>query len=159
VPFTLGIRLKMEPHWHTYWKFPGDSGLPTRMRWALPEGWSAAPFEWPYPQAIPAAPLMSYGYEGEVTLLVSVTPPKDLSPGSTATVGGRLDWLECKDVCLPGKAPLDVQLPVRAGRLCPWRSTRPSSQPRATGCPRTARPGSRACCSGAHRLRSCSSRP
>lgn len=114
VPFTLGIHLTMAPHWHTYWKFPGDSGLPTRMRWALPEGWSTAPFEWPYPQTIPAAPLMSYGYEGEVTLLVSVTPPKDLAPGGTVTVGGRLDWLECQDVCLPGKAPLDVQLEVRA---------------------------------------------
>ena len=75
VPFSLGVHLKMAPHWHTYWKFPGDSGLPTKMRWALPEGWSAAAFEWPYPQTIPASPLMSYGYEGEVTLLVTVTPP------------------------------------------------------------------------------------
>lgn len=114
VPFTLGIHLTMAPHWHTYWKFPGDAGLPTRMRWALPEGWSAAPFEWPYPETIAAAPLMSYGYGGQVTLLVSVTPPKDLAPGGTVGVGGRLDWLECKDVCLPGKAPLDVQMDVRA---------------------------------------------
>jgi len=114
VPFSLGIHLKMAPHWHTYWKFPGDSGLPTKMRWALPEGWSAAAFEWPYPQTIPASPLMSYGYEGEATLLVTVTPPATLAPDTMVTLGGRLDWLECQEVCLPGKAPLDVELPVRA---------------------------------------------
>ena len=37
-PLTVGLRLRMIPHWHTYWKNPGDSGLPTRIQWELPPG-------------------------------------------------------------------------------------------------------------------------
>ena len=113
-PFTLGLRLKMAPHWHTYWKNPGDAGLGTRLRWALPEGFEAGAFQWPAPEAIPAEPLMSYGYSDEVTLLTEVRPPAGLAPGASVKLGGRLDWLECKDVCLPGRAQLEIELPVRA---------------------------------------------
>ena len=113
-PFTLGIHLKMAPHWHTYWKNPGDAGLATRMRWSLPEGFEAGAFQWPAPEAIPAEPLMSYGYSGEVTLLTELRAPAGLAPGTSVTLGGRVDWLECKDVCLPGRAQLEIELPVRA---------------------------------------------
>src|SRR5437764_14202728 len=47
--FTMGLKLRMEPEWHTYWKNPGDSGLPTRIEWQLPAGWKAREIEWPYP--------------------------------------------------------------------------------------------------------------
>ena len=113
-PFTLGIQLRMAPDWHTYWRNPGDAGLATRMRWALPEGFEAGPFQWPAPEAIPAEPLMSYGYSGEVVLLTELRPPAGLAPGTTVKLGGRLDWLECKDVCLPGRAQLEIELPVRS---------------------------------------------
>jgi len=114
-PFWVGVHLKMAPKWHTYWSNPGDAGLPTRMRWALPEGFQGGPFLWPYPETISAPPLMSYGYSHEVTLLARIDPPAELATGGTVRVGGRLDWLECEDVCLPGKAQLDLELPVRAG--------------------------------------------
>ena len=52
-PATVGLRLRMEPQWHTYWKNPGDSGLPTKIEWVLPEGWKAGPIQWPYPQPLP----------------------------------------------------------------------------------------------------------
>ena len=113
-PFTLGIHLKMAPHWHTYWKNPGDAGLATRMRWSLPEGFEAGAFQWPAPEAIPAEPLMSYGYSGEVALLTELRPPAGLVPGTSVKLGGRVDWLECKDVCLPGRAQIEIELPVRA---------------------------------------------
>ncbi len=118
-PFFLGVRQRMAPGWHTYWTNPGDSGLPTRMRWELPEGFTAEPFLWPTPQAISAPPLVSYGYEREVLLLARVTPPATLAPGGDVTLGGRLDWLECEKACLPGKAQLDLVLPVRAEAPAP----------------------------------------
>ncbi len=113
-PFSVGIRLQMAEGWHTYWKNPADSGLPTRMTWRLPEGFQAGPLEWPVPRRLEAPPLMSYGYEGEVLLPVAITPPPTLSPGGEVRLAGRVDWLECQEACIPGRAELELVLPVRA---------------------------------------------
>src|SRR5271169_6907272 len=66
----VALRLKHDPHWHTYWKNPGDAGAATRLQWKLPAGYEAGPIEWPVPRLIPVPPLANYGYEGEVLLLV-----------------------------------------------------------------------------------------
>jgi len=63
--FSVGLRLQMDPEWHTYWKNPGDSGLPTRIRWTLPAGFEAGPIAWPSPERFATGPLASYGYDGE----------------------------------------------------------------------------------------------
>ena len=118
----LGLRLKMDPHWHTYWLNPGDSGLPTTIQWKLPAGFKAGPIQWPLPQRVPVPPLMNYGYEGEVVLPVEITVPKDglLSLlGRPARLAARADWLVCKDVCLPGGADLELILPVVQGNPAP----------------------------------------
>src|SRR5512134_2110213 len=73
-PAAVGLKLRMAEHWHTYWKNPGDSGLPTRIQWVLPEGWKAGDIQWPYPKPLPVGPLMNYGYEDEVVLLSELTP-------------------------------------------------------------------------------------
>src|SRR6478752_2944742 len=73
-PVTVGLRLRMADHWHTYWKNPGDSGLPTRIQWELPDGWKAGEIQWPYPKPLPVGPLMNYGYEDEVLLVTDITP-------------------------------------------------------------------------------------
>ena len=56
---------------------------------------------------------MSYGFDGEVSLLVEVTPPATLKPGSEVTLAAKASWLECQRSCVPGKAELDLSLPVR----------------------------------------------
>jgi thiol:disulfide interchange protein len=112
-PFTVGLKLRMEPHWHTYWKNPGDSGLPTKIQWTLPEGWKAGPIQWPFPQKLPIGPLMNYGYEDEVVLLSELTPPAGAAPG-TVPVKARAEWLVCKDICIPEKGELDLSIPVAA---------------------------------------------
>lgn len=113
-PFRVGLHMRMRGGWHTYWKNPGDAGLPLRIVWRLPEGFSAGPIQWPVPERIPAGPVMSYGYEGEVLLPIEITPPSRIAIDSV-TIAGTFDWLECKDVCLPGSAVLDLTLPVRSG--------------------------------------------
>ena len=110
----LALRLKHDPKWHTYWRNPGDSGLPTKIEWTLPSGFSAGPIEWPAPQRIPIPPLANYGYEGEVLLLVPMQVPAAMLPGNQ-TLRARADWLVCKDVCIPGGADLSLTLPVALG--------------------------------------------
>src|SRR5947209_2546423 len=63
-PFTVALELKMKDGWHTYWRNPGDSGMATAIRWALPEGFSAGPIQWPYPSRIEGQSLASFGYRG-----------------------------------------------------------------------------------------------
>jgi thiol:disulfide interchange protein DsbD len=109
-PVTVGLRLRMKPEWHTYWKNPGDSGLPTKIQWVLPEGWKSGEIQWPYPKPLPIGPLLNYGYEDEVVLLSELTPPASAS--GTVPIKARAEWLVCKDVCIPEKGELDLALPV-----------------------------------------------
>jgi thiol:disulfide interchange protein/DsbC/DsbD-like thiol-disulfide interchange protein len=113
-PLLVGLKLRMAHEWHTYWKNPGDSGLPTRIEWVLPEGWQAGAIQWPYPMPLPVGPLMNYGYEDEVVLLSELTPPADAKPGPVH-IQARAEWLVCKDVCIPEKGELDFTIPVAEG--------------------------------------------
>ena len=76
---TVGIRLDMERGWHTYWRNPGDSGLPTRAKWELPGGFAAGEIRWPYPIRFTTGPLVSFGYEHEVLLPVEIRVPAALA--------------------------------------------------------------------------------
>jgi len=109
---TVALRLKIRDRWHTYWRNPGDSGLPTTLDWKLPPGVAAGPIQWPAPKALPAGPLVNYGYEGEVFHLVDLAVPADLPAGTTATLAARADWLVCEDTCIPEGADLALALPV-----------------------------------------------
>jgi len=110
---TVGLKLRMAEQWHTYWKNPGDSGLPTRIQWVLPDGWKAGEIQWPYPHHLPVGPLMNYGYEDEVVLLSEITPATNTKPG-TYPIRANAEWLVCKDVCIPEKGELDLALKVAA---------------------------------------------
>jgi thiol:disulfide interchange protein DsbD len=112
-PLTVGIRLEMEKGWHTYWRNPGDSGLPTRAKWELPAGFAAGETLWPYPMRFTTGPLVSYGYEHEVLLPVEIRVPAAV-PGREVRIAARVDWLECLEACLPGRAEVSLTLPVRA---------------------------------------------
>jgi thiol:disulfide interchange protein len=107
-PFWVALRQTIKPHWHTYWKNPGDSGLPTEINWTLPQGAKADPIVWPAPAMIDVQGIVNYGYHDDVLLLVKVTPPA----GATGTLHLAADanWLVCDDVCIPeeGKFALDV---------------------------------------------------
>ncbi|MFP4518942.1 MAG: protein-disulfide reductase DsbD family protein [Oceanicaulis sp.] len=101
--------------WHTYWRNPGDSGEPTRLRLDLPEGWSAGEIVWPAPKAYPLGPLTNYGYSGEVALPVPVTVPADAAPGRVE-IPAEATWLVCEDICIPEEASLTLTLEVGEAR-------------------------------------------
>ena len=107
-PFTLGLRFRPEPGWHIYWKNPGDSGMAPTVTWKLPEGYTAAPLQFPLPEKILAPPLVTYGYEMETLLLAEITPPAGQPLPAKIRIAADLEWLVCKEICLPGKASLDL---------------------------------------------------
>ncbi len=112
-PLQLGLLIEHRPLWHTYWKNPGDSGLPTTLSWTLPEGLQAGQIQWPTPRKLPVGPLMNYGYEGRLLLPVPVTVSQ--TP-SAAAVKVQLDaeWLVCKEVCIPESGHFELELPTQA---------------------------------------------
>lgn len=110
----IGLKLQHIAHWHTYWRNPGDSGMPTTLQWTLPAGSNASPIDWPAPQRLPFGPLVNYGYKGELLLALRYTPPADARAGETLQLRARADWLVCSDICIPEHAELTLTLPVVA---------------------------------------------
>jgi len=108
----LGLRFVHEPHWHTYWINPGDSGLPTKLQWHLPEGFEAGAIDWPAPQRFEAGGIVNFGYDGRALLLVPVDVPASARLGATAHVAVDAKWLVCREECIPGKVTLKLALPV-----------------------------------------------
>ena len=70
----LGLRLQMAEGWHSYWRNPGDSGLPTMIDWSLPEGLAAGPIQWPAPERQPYSSLMNFGYSDDVVVFLNGRP-------------------------------------------------------------------------------------
>jgi thiol:disulfide interchange protein len=117
-PFTAGLLLHMVPNWHTYWKFPGDAGIPTEMKWKLPGGWKVGEIQWPIPlKLVEPGDIQIYGYHDEVLLLQEITPPTSLSE-SAVKLSAEADWLVCEKICIPGSANVALELPV-AGQNAP----------------------------------------
>jgi len=111
----VALRLEHMPKWHTYWINPG-TGYPTSIEWDLPEGWSAGDIAWPTPVIIrdSRGTITGNGYKYTSYLPITLQAPADLAVGSTVTLRGHADWLMCADVCIPGDAPVSLELPVVA---------------------------------------------
>jgi thiol:disulfide interchange protein DsbD len=110
-PTEAGLYFKLEPGWHVYWKNAGDSGEPPHIKWTLPEGITAGPLQFPAPKRLPLGPLMDFGYEDEVLFPLTLDVSKSTKPGAVV-LHAKVDWLVCREVCIPGKAELEVQRAV-----------------------------------------------
>jgi len=100
---TLYVAIKhdLDEGWHIYWRNPGDSGEPPRLKWHLPEGFTEGPLHWPIPKRIPYGPLTNYGYEGSATLIQELRAPAASLPEGPLTIGIDIDVLVCKEICIP----------------------------------------------------------
>lgn len=114
-PFWLGVRISMDPGWHVYWENPGDSGLATRAKFILPDGFSAGPLLFPTPRRfVLPGDIVIFGYEDSVVLLTRVTPPANLPADFQGHFQAAVSWLVCADICVPGKDTVDLDLGTSA---------------------------------------------
>ncbi len=117
-PVWVGLQLAHQPHWHTYWKNSGDSGLPTELAWSLPAGVSAGDIAWPVPRKIAIGSLANYGYENTVLLPVPLTVAADfkaplaLSGSPEISVKLKASWLVCRLECIPEDGEFTLHLPL-----------------------------------------------
>ncbi|MCL4197852.1 MAG: hypothetical protein KJZ69_10205 [Phycisphaerales bacterium] len=113
--FHLAFEFTIEKHWHIYWLNAGDTGMPTEIEIKAPEGFSVGPVLFPGPRRLEDAGVMSFGYEGEATMIAEVKAPAALPPGSDWRFDVRADWLVCKQACLLGSAERSITLRTAAG--------------------------------------------
>jgi len=111
---AVGLHFTLDKGWHVYWVNAGDSGEPPRIKWTLPDGITASAMQFPAPRRLPLGPLMDFGYEDEVLFPMTLTADSTLKAPSAAPLSAHVDWLVCREVCIPGKADLALPLQVAA---------------------------------------------
>ncbi len=111
--FTVGIRQKMLPGYHTYWRNPGTIGMGMRLEWKLPDGFKAGEIQWPSPEIGHMAVYKIWGYHNSALMLVDLSPPANLEIGGKVTLKTQAIWMCCGKSCHPGHKMLELTLPVR----------------------------------------------
>ena len=110
--YELGILLHHEPGWHTYWRFAGDTGYSPSVEWTLPRRWEAAPLGWPIGEKQRTGPITNFVYSGDVLLPFKLDIPWGTAYGTKGRVQAKVEWLACKDICIPGEATATFTVPV-----------------------------------------------
>ena len=108
---TIGLHLNHQEGFHTYWRNPGQVGVPTNLKWTLPEGFKISEISWPYPEVTQMADYPCHGYQRDVTLLMTLTAPAEIS-AKAVTLEAEAQWMCCSKECYPGNWNFVVNLPV-----------------------------------------------
>ena len=110
--FHLALHQVMVEHWHTYWRNPGDAGLPVEFDWRLPEGVTAGEIIWPEPEFLPVGDfIMDYGYEDELVLPITFSVAEGFA-GDVIRIDATAMYLICEEQCIPEEAEVSLTIPV-----------------------------------------------
>jgi DsbC/DsbD-like thiol-disulfide interchange protein len=107
------IQLRMDPGWKTYWRNPGDSGVPPTFDWSGSKNLKRAEVLYPAPHRFADANGTAIGYGGEVIFPVRITPE---NAGEPVDLSVSFEYGLCKDLCIPNSATLNVVLPPNLGQ-------------------------------------------
>ena len=102
-----GLQLRLAPGWKTYWRSPGDAGIPPQFDWSGSTNVKSARIHWPAPHVFTTNGLRSIGYADKVVLPVEITPR---DPGAPMRLVGRVDLGVCSDICVPATLRVDATL-------------------------------------------------
>lgn len=98
--YRLGVAFEMEPEWHIYWRYGGETGLPPSFVWDLPQDFQTPQMAWPAPELISLNGLINYGFHDEAIIFADINIPQDYT-GESLKIDLALEWLICKDICIP----------------------------------------------------------
>lgn len=133
-PWRAGIEIKLKPGWHTYWRYPGDAGVPPVFDFKASQNVKAVEVLWPAPQRLAVEGGVSIGYEREVLLPLRVVAQ---DAGKPVTLRLRLDYAICEKMCVPAEGKAEL---VLAGGTTPHDAALDAAQARV---PRKVAPGAR----------------
>lgn len=107
------IRLTLSEGWKTYWRAPGDAGIPPEIDWSKSQNVGEVSITWPAPHVFDQNGLRSIGYKNQLVLPVEITPKRS---GKPVRLRGDVSFGVCKDVCVPGNLDFDHRLDATATR-------------------------------------------
>ncbi len=110
--FWIGIEMVPTSGWHTYWKYPGDSGMRTTIKWQLPPGVTLIDTQWPAPDRIWSGPIANFGYDTPFVILTQFKTSKTLQVGDSLPLSVKIDWLSCADICIPESTTLSTHVTI-----------------------------------------------
>lgn len=108
----VALSLRLEPHWHTYWRNAGGPGEPAEMYWEVPDTISIGNIIWPLPEIVRTGPIINYAFEDRLLLPMPLHISKDAVPGEVITIKAQASYLVCYEVCLPEMAELNLLLVI-----------------------------------------------
>jgi thiol:disulfide interchange protein DsbD len=111
----LGLVFDLEKGWHTYWINPGDSGAAPRIEWQLPPSFRTGEIRWPIPKRLDTSGVIDYGYEDRLLLMLPLHVPSNYKPGTPVALTANVRYLVCREVCIPARAQVSLQLPAKTG--------------------------------------------
>jgi DsbC/DsbD-like thiol-disulfide interchange protein len=106
-PFRAGIEIRLKPGWHTYWRYPGDAGVPPHFDFAGSQNVKAVEVLWPAPRRLPEAGLATIGYDRDLILPLRVTPQDQ---GKPVRLQIKLDYAICEKLCVPAQTKAELAL-------------------------------------------------
>ena len=104
---NAGVQIELNPGWKTYWRVPGDSGIPPRIMWKGSKNVKSIEVRWPAPHRYIDEYGMSIGYKDEIVLPLKITPIDKTAPVHLSL---QLDYAVCKEVCLPVNSKMTLKL-------------------------------------------------
>lgn len=106
---VAALKITLHDGWKTYWRAPGDAGIPPHFAWTGSRNVSGVAISWPTPKRIPQGGVMTLGYENSLTLPLTLTPAR---AGKPIKLAGEVTIGVCKDVCVPLTLNLSQELPA-----------------------------------------------
>jgi len=129
----IAMRFRCDPHFHIYWKNPGDAGQSPTVEWQEKSGTTLGSFVWPGPKMLDQSGVYNFVYEDETLLLMEVAIPAGAK--GALTFKGKAEWLECDDSgCWPHDKQVELTVQVGAGNVAYKYDTKlyPALRPRLT---------------------------
>lgn len=111
--YIAALRLTLPDGWKTYWRAPGDAGIPPRFDWRGSSNVGSVEITWPSPEVFDQNGFQTIGYLTQMVLPIEITPAR---PGQPIRLKGTMEFGMCKEVCIPGTLTFDHTVNAAAPR-------------------------------------------
>lgn len=110
-----GVEIRLEKGWHTYWRYPGDAGVPPAFDWSGSENLASASVQWPAPEVFKdESGMKSIIYHDRVVFPVAIKPA---DPALPVKLKLKTDFAVCEKLCVPARAEMNLDIPPETGDL------------------------------------------